>query len=86
MKNKNIELQKVTSELTSYQLKAEELTEAMQVMKSETPDVSKLNAANESDRLAAQKATSQNAQLKLDVEHLQEAYDEMVFIHFLKYN
>lgn len=66
------------SEININKMQMDELQNTLSLMKSEQPDIVKLNAANESDRIAAQKATMQNTKLKQDIESLQEAYNKMV--------
>lgn len=80
MDKKEKALQSALSKINDDRTQMEELQNTLSLIKSETPDIVKLNAANESDRIAAQKATMQNTKLKQDIESLQEAYNKMVMI------
>lgn len=71
-------LRSTKEELTQSRNRVEELSQTIQLVQSEKPDSAKLNAAMESDKLAAQKATTQNAKMKLDLQHLEKAFEQMV--------
>lgn len=71
-------LRSTKEELTQSRSRVEELSQTIQQVQSEKPDSAKLNAAMESDKLAAQKATAQNAKMKLDLQHLEKAFEQMV--------
>lgn len=75
---KETELRTALVEIAQNRSMIEKLNNAIRLLQSEQPDVAKLNAANESDRIAAQKATAQNNKLKNEIENLQEAYNKMV--------
>lgn len=76
-------MQSVTEELNESKNKIIQLEESLDNLQVDHFDATKLNAAIESDKIAAARSMAQNAELKLQIEELQRTFIQMVnFITF----